>query len=134
MRRLFADTYFYLAMLNPRDAGHRRAMKMFEAGGVGEIVTTTAVLMEMADGMARIGERMRLIRFVDRLRSDSRTRLVETDAARYWRGFDLYRSRPDKEWSLTDCISFVVMAEEGIAEALTGDHHFEQAGFVALLK
>lgn len=50
------------------------------------------------------------------------------------RGVELYHSRLDKQWSLTDCISFVVMSEEGIAEALTGDHHFEQAGFVALLK
>jgi hypothetical protein len=50
------------------------------------------------------------------------------------RGVALYESRPDKEWSLTDCISFVVMADHGITEALTGDRHFEQAGFVALLK
>jgi predicted nucleic acid-binding protein len=49
-------------------------------------------------------------------------------------GIQLYAQRPDKEWSLTDCISFVVMQQEGITEALTGDHHFEQAGFVALLK
>jgi len=49
-------------------------------------------------------------------------------------GLDHYRRRPDKDWSLTDCISFVVMQREGITEALTADHHFEQAGFVALLK
>ena len=46
-------------------------------------------------------------------------------------GLGLYESRPDKEWSLTDCISFVVMKKEGIVEALTEDRHFEQAGFVA---
>jgi len=46
----------------------------------------------------------------------------------------MYQRRPDKNWSLTDCISFVVMQDHGITEALTGDHHFEQAGFVALLK
>jgi predicted nucleic acid-binding protein len=50
------------------------------------------------------------------------------------RGLDLYDARPDKEWSLTDCISFIVMQDHGTYEALTGDHHFEQAGFVALLK
>ena len=49
-------------------------------------------------------------------------------------GVRLYVARPDKDWSLTDCISFVVMRERGITEALTGDRHFEQAGFVALLK
>jgi hypothetical protein len=50
------------------------------------------------------------------------------------KGVQLYAQRPDKEWSLTDCISFVVMTQEGIFDALTGDRHFEQAGFVALLK
>jgi predicted nucleic acid-binding protein len=50
------------------------------------------------------------------------------------RGVDLYNDRPDKEWSLTDCISILVMEENGITEALTGDHYLEQAGFIALLK
>lgn len=50
------------------------------------------------------------------------------------RGLRLYFDRPDKEWSLTDCISFVVMGDEGLSEALTGDHHFEQASFTALLR
>jgi predicted nucleic acid-binding protein len=52
----------------------------------------------------------------------------------FQRGVELFRARPDKEWSLTDCISFVVMTEKGLSEALTGDRHFEQAGFHALLK
>jgi hypothetical protein len=46
----------------------------------------------------------------------------------------LYGERMDKDWPLTDCISFVVMQREGITDALTGDRHFEQAGFVPLLK
>lgn len=50
------------------------------------------------------------------------------------RGVDLFEQRPDKEWSLVDCISFGVMQDEKLTEALTGDRHFEQAGFVALLK
>jgi hypothetical protein len=50
------------------------------------------------------------------------------------RGLALYAARPDKEWSLTDCVSFLVMQDHGVTEALTADHHFEQAGFVALLK
>jgi len=60
--------------------------------------------------------------------------VVGLDPHLYQRGINLYAQRPDKEWSLTDCISFVVMSDRGITEALTGDHHFEQAGFRALLK
>ncbi len=62
--------------------------------------------------------------------------LVEVVSGDDWleRGVDLYARRPDKAWSLTDCISFVVMADRKLTEALTGDHHFEQAGFLALLK
>lgn len=51
----------------------------------------------------------------------------------FWRGFHLFESRPDKHWSLTDCTSFVIMEEHGMTEALTADHHFQQAGFTALL-
>ena len=60
--------------------------------------------------------------------------IVPGDDASFHTGLTLYFSRPDKDWSLTDCISFVIMQREGITEALTGDHHFEQAGFNILLK
>ena len=59
--------------------------------------------------------------------------IVPANTETFEKGVDLYHARPDKQWSLTDCISFTVMAEEGITEALTGDRHFEQAGFKALL-
>jgi predicted nucleic acid-binding protein len=60
--------------------------------------------------------------------------IVETSGKLFRTGVAFYSRRPDKDWSLTDCISFVVMRDRGITEALTGDHHFEQAGFKALLK
>ena len=68
------------------------------------------------------------------LRSSPSVEIVPPDELLWNEGLLLFASRPDKKWSLTDCISFVVMQREGIAEALTGDHHFEQAGFIALLK
>jgi len=61
-------------------------------------------------------------------------RIVRSGPQLFQRGLKLYDERPDKEWSLTDCISFVVMKDEGISDALTGDQHFEQAGFIPLLK
>ena len=133
MRRLFADAHFYLAMLSERDSAHLQAMEFIAAAEVDEIVTTAWVLAEIADGMNRPGERERCAAFIDDLLNDEYTRLIEADSELFWRGFALYRERRDKEWSLTDCIFFVVMSDEKISEALTGDHHFEQAGFKALL-
>lgn len=61
-------------------------------------------------------------------------KIVPADTALFHRGVELFERRMDKKWSLTDCLSFVVMEEQGITDALTGDRHFEQAGFNALLK
>ena len=133
MKRVFADTHFFIAVLSTRDAAHQRAMELIASTEVDEIVTTAWVLAELADGMYRCNERDRCASFIQDLRQDERVRLMEATAEVFWRGFDLYRSRNDKEWSLTDCISFTIMTDEAITEALTGDRHFEQAGFAALL-
>lgn len=66
--------------------------------------------------------------------SDFEGRIVPATPADFESGVQLYEQRPDQEWSLTDCISFHVMRRENITEALTADHHFEQAGFAVLLK
>ena len=99
-----------------------------------EVVTTSWVLVELADCMRLPHEREVTARFIAALRQALQTVVVPVSEAALWRGFELYRGRTDKEWSLTDCISFVVMKEQGLTQALTGDHHFEQAGFTALLK
>ena len=70
----------------------------------------------------------------DRLLSDPSVTVIPASEGLFNRGRELFRSRPDKDWSLTDCISFVIMQDHGLRDALTGDHHFEQAGFVALLR
>ena len=87
----------------------------------------------MADALAAPGIRRIVHSFLDQLAADRNARVVEIDAGWRMRGLALFGARPDKSWSLTDCISFVVMAERGITEALTGDHHFEQAGYRALI-
>jgi len=133
MRRVFADTHFFIAVLSVRDEAHTRALECIATIEADEIMTTAWVIAELADGMSRPGERERCALFVDDLRDDQRVRLLDAEADIFWRGFELYRTRPDKDWSLTDCISFVVMTAEGLKEALTGDRHFEQAGFTALL-
>ena len=98
------------------------------------MVTTEWVLTELADGLASSRRRQMFVQTRQELLADADVRVVPLELKLYEEGIQLYAARPDKEWSLTDCISFVVMRREGITEALTGDHHFEQAGFVALLK
>jgi uncharacterized protein len=133
MRTVFADTHYFIAMLNTADVAHARAIA-FTGSFAGKYVTTREVLVELADGLSGLGSRLPAGRLIEALHTNKAMRIIWSDKALFDEGLALYMARPDKEWSLTDCISFVVMTREGITEALTGDHHFEQAGFVALLK
>ncbi|HEV3259839.1 MAG TPA: hypothetical protein VG013_23425 [Gemmataceae bacterium] len=134
MRTVFADTYYFLALLNPSDQGHARAVT-FTTTFVGRMVMTGWVLTELADALAATPQgRAEFLSTRDDLRADPDARIVPCDDVLMEEGIQLYSQRSDKAWSLTDCISFVLMQRDGITEALTGDHHFEQAGFVALLK
>jgi predicted nucleic acid-binding protein len=97
-------------------------------------VTTAWVLTEVADAMAAPPNRPLFLRLIEGFRTLRIVEVVPATPELFDRGIELYGRRPDKSWSLTDCISFVVMTERDITEALTGDHHFEQAGFRALLR
>jgi hypothetical protein len=130
--RWFADSFFFLALLSDQDRSHGRAVRIIEALSV-PIVTTAWVLVEVADAMSGPRTRARCISFFASLEKHSRVFIVEASERHYREGLELYASRPDKDWPLTDCISFVIMQEQGISEALTGDRHFMQAGFRALL-
>jgi predicted nucleic acid-binding protein len=129
----FADTFALIAWLNPRDDAHARVSAYF-VGFTGRLVTTEWVLMELADALSAPTARSIAVAFLQAVRADPLFDVIGYDAAVYRAGFDLYAARPDKAWSLTDCISFAVMTERGLAEALTADHHFEQAGFRAVFK
>ena len=83
--------------------------------------------------MAGIADRDVFIRFFDEISLDPDVTIIPSAPELFIEGITLYRDRPDKEWSVTDCISFVVMNRERLTEALTGDRHFQQAGFQALL-
>lgn len=134
MRRVFADAWFYIALLDPHDAAHSAARTVCGDASISEFVTTRAVLMEVANMLAGTKARRECAAFLRDLCMAADTRVVPDSDALFQRGLSLYEERPDKEWSLTDCISFVVMTDEGLTEALTGDRHFEQAGFTRLLK
>jgi len=131
-REVFADSFHFLALLNPRDRQHARAVEVATADQPA-VVTTRPVLLEVADALSQASTRSLAAEFLDALEDDPNTTIVELSENLYRSGLALYRDRPDKDWSLTDCITFVVMRERGLTEALTGDHHFAQAGFVPLL-
>ena len=134
MKSIFGDTFVWIALVHPRDAWHERAREYLDAFS-GRIVTTDWVLMELGDALAGTKEgRKEFVTLRADLQNDPDITVFASDAELLEEAVALYHARLDKEWSLTDCTSFVVMKKAGISEALTGDHHFEQAGFVTLLK
>lgn len=133
MTPCFADSFAFLAMLTPGSYRHAEAVAWLGSSRR-PLVLTEWILTELADGLCHHSSRARLVALEDRLRVNPHVTIVPASSELFRRGMLLYRSRADKDWSLTDCVSFVVMREQGIVDALTADHHFEQAGFVALLK
>ena len=133
MSRWFVDTYYLLALLSPEDEGHAKALA-FARQRRGRFFTTQWVFMELLDGVADTAHRSSAVAFLETFTSQANVSVVPASDDWFNRGLRLYHDRPDKEWSLTDCISFLVMKDLGIREALTADHHFAQAGFTALLK
>jgi uncharacterized protein len=91
------------------------------------------ILLEIADGYARLSRRAKGLQLLSKFENEEGYRLCPITEPLLQESLDLYRSRPDKEWGLTDCLSFALMRQEGITEALTADVHFRQAGFKALL-
>ena len=131
MTSRFADTWFFQALLSERDAHHAEVME-FLGRHDDFMVTTRWVLAETANAAGSSAYRGAAARFLQQAESDPSLIILGESDELYQRGLALYAARPDKHWSLTDCISFLVMEERGLEEALTGDHHFHQAGFRAL--
>ncbi|HEY3324805.1 MAG TPA: PIN domain-containing protein [Planctomycetota bacterium] len=131
--QFFLDTFFAAALLNGRDRHHEQALAWLpRARRARRLLTTECVLIEIANTLSAI-DRTAAAEYIWNLRRSSNVQLAESKTSLIDRGLALYEARRDKEWGLTDCISFVVMEDEGLKDALTGDRHFEQAGFRALL-
>ena len=128
----FADTWYFIALLEPHDAHHQAALHLQRDLGSCEIVTHDAVLTEFLTYFADEGSRPRMLAAQLVRRALARLTVIEATRALFLRAVDRYEQRPDKEYSLVDCMSMVVMEERGIRHVLTNDHHFTQAGFTVV--
>lgn len=128
----FADTWYWVALLNRADAAHDAVVGLFEALENETIVTSHMVLDEFLSTFTKSGTahlRPLAAQLVDDLRADVGIVIVEQTADQFEAALARYKQYHDKLWSLTDCSSMSIMEQLGIATALTQDHHFEQAGF-----
>lgn len=122
-----------MALVNTHDEFHSQAQELADQID-SKIVTTEAILVEIGNALANIKWRRLAVDTLNDLRTDEGVEIISVNSELFSKALELYNSRMDKEWGITDCISFVVMKDKNLTESLTTDHHFVQAGFRALLK
>lgn len=136
MVEVFLDAAYAVALSAPTDQYHQQAITLadkLEAGGT-QLITTRAVVLEIGNALAKLRYRQAAVELLYALEKDPKVEIIPLSEQLYERAVQLYQARPDKEWGITDCISFIVMQDRGLTEALTTDDHFRQAGFQPLLR
>ena len=135
-RKVFVDTAAWLALVNKSDSAHQKARTVRDALLKVHIqfVVTNYVMVEIANALCKVPQRETAVKLINSIEMTKNIQIVEIDKEIYKEAWQVYSTYLDKDWSLTDCMSFVVMREKGITEAFTTDKHFEQAGFNILLK
>lgn len=136
MKFVFADTFYWIALGDSTDSAHQRALDLTSALADASVVTTDEVLVEYLNFFATANERLRrkALTNAQQILEAPGVRVVAQSRDSILSGMALYGARPDKGYSLTDCISMQTMRREGLTEALTNDRHFEQEGFRALFR
>lgn len=135
MDKVFLDTSYAVALSASTDENHHRAVELaeeLEASGT-EFLTTRAILLEIGNTLAKARHRQAAVALLSALENDPKVSIISATDELYSRAIDMYRERSDKEWGLIDCMSFVVMQDHQLVDALTADKHFSQAGFRVLL-
>jgi uncharacterized protein len=131
MNRFFADTFYWIALSNRRDQWHARALAFDEALDAERLYTTDEILTEFltfySEGLPHA--RRQATMYARNILADASVVVLPQTHTSFLEGLTLYESRPDKEYSLTDCISMQAMRREGLTDVLTNDHHFTQEGF-----
>lgn len=132
----FLDTSYLIALASVDDDLHKLAISLIASRRLRSVrlVTTRAVLLELGNALSKQRYREPAVKLLEGFEQDPNVEIVPLSEDLYIKALDLFKKRPDKEWGLVDCVSFVVMQERGITDALTSDEHFSQAGFNALLR
>lgn len=132
---VFLDTAYAIALANAKDQFHPQAVPLAKQLRTHKtkLVTTRAVLLEIGNALSGQRFRAAAVKLLDALEADPTVGIISLTDGLYTQALNLYRTRPDKEWGLVDCLSFVVMQERKLTSALTTDMHFQQAGFRVLL-
>ncbi len=135
-RELFVDTSGFFALLVVKDPQHGIAERILRRaqGEKRRLITTDYVLDEITTLLKTRGAAELVEPLFERVFQSQACRVEWTSEARFGKVRAFFRKHSDQDWSFTDCLSFCVMKEFGLREALTTDSHFKQAGFVALLK
>ncbi len=134
MKQIFADTSYWIGLVNPRDQIHQKVIKITQQLFSVRLLTTEMVLVELLNSFSDSPFRRTVAGMVLKLRKDRNVRIVPQTSEQFESALRRYKQAADKNWSLTDCASFQVMEAEQIQAALTHDQHFAQAGFEALLR
>ncbi|MDQ3635109.1 MAG: PIN domain-containing protein [Acidobacteriota bacterium] len=135
MNTVFADTFYWIAVLNPKDQWHRQALEIKELLGDIKVVTTETVMIELLNYFAEFGKdsRQSTVDSVRTIMTDEKVDFISHTNEIYLEALDFYEKRLDKGYSLTDCISMLIVKSLNVQEILTHDNHFEQEGFTILL-
>ena len=134
MKQIFADTSYWIGLVNPRDQIHQKAIKVTQQLSSVRLLTTEMVLVELLNCFSNSPFRRAVAGMVLKLRDDRNVRIVPQTSEQFEVARERYQRADDKTWSLTDCASFQVMEAEQIQAVLTHDQHFAQAGFETLLR
>ena len=135
MKQIFADTFYWVALINKKDNWHQRVIEVTASLKNVEIVTTDEILIEVLNFLsAIISLRGRTAQFVDDIKQNPHIKLIPQTRESFVGGLNLYRCRLDKKYSMTDCISMTVMRRLKINEVLTHDHHFKQKASIILFE
>ena len=131
---IFLDSAFIIALASKTDSFHEKALQISETLDGKILVTTRAIMLEVGNALSKRSFRKAGVALLNALEMDDNVAIISLSDELFTKGMELYSKRTDKEWGLIDCISFVVMQERGILQALTTDIHFQQAGFQTLMR